>query len=382
VTEGGHAPARARRRYDVDWLRVIGMAFVFLFHCARYFDAEGWHVKNPELAAGATVFVSWAVLWIMPLFFVLSGMSTRWSMRRRSVSEFVRSRAARLLVPFLLCTLVVWIPVQVWIERVTGGQFEGSFLEFYPHYFDGWYGFGGNFAWMGLHLWYLQMLFLFSILLLPVFLAARSAGAERALRVCADALARPGAVLLLAAPLIAVELWVSRHPETIGMRAFGGWSPFVYVVFFLLGYLLVTDPRYRGATERTRWVALVVTVASTVLVSLDYWGPIDLSYVAFYSARTLAAWSLLVAMLGFAGRHLDVDSPHLAYANEGILPFYILHQTVIVVLGYAILDWAASPVVKYLVLAAGSLAIIVTIYELGVRRHDVARRLMGMRRRR
>ena len=36
------------RRYDIDWLRVVAILAVFLYHCARFFGPEGWHLKNAE----------------------------------------------------------------------------------------------------------------------------------------------------------------------------------------------------------------------------------------------------------------------------------------------------------------------------------------------
>ncbi|MCL4517408.1 MAG: hypothetical protein M1379_17815 [Firmicutes bacterium] len=74
----------------------------------------------------------------------------------------------RLAVPWALVVFIL-SPHQVYIERLTHRQFSGSFAGFLPHYFDGWYGIApnGNFAWMGLHLWYLLFLFLFSTVTLP-----------------------------------------------------------------------------------------------------------------------------------------------------------------------------------------------------------------------
>ena len=137
---------------------------VFLFHCARYFDNEGWHVKNPQSDEVISFFVLFLSQWIMPLFFILSGISTYYMLSFRKTGAFIKSRFTRLLVP-LIFGIFVLIPPQVYIERVSNNQFMGSFFEFYPHYFDGFYAFGGNFAWMGLHLWYLEMLFVFSLLL-------------------------------------------------------------------------------------------------------------------------------------------------------------------------------------------------------------------------
>ena len=83
---------KRERRYDIDWLRVLAMFSVFLFHCARYFDHEGWHVKNPQLSLGFSVFVGILVQWIMPIFFVLSGMSSRFALDFRSAGQFLGER--------------------------------------------------------------------------------------------------------------------------------------------------------------------------------------------------------------------------------------------------------------------------------------------------
>ena len=231
-----------------------------MFHCARYFDTQGWHVKNPRSDEILSFFVLFLAQWIMPLFFILSGISTYYMLSYRKTGQFIKSRFTRLLVPFIFGTLTL-IPPQVYIERVSQHQFTGSFFEFYPRYFDGFYAFGGNFAWMGLHLWYLQMLFV-------------------------------------------------------------------------------------------------------------------------YSLRALNSWFWLIAIFGFAGRHFTTHNRFLGYANEAVLPFYILHQTIIVTIGFYIIDWSAGVYFKFLVLCVASFGSICIIYELLVRRISILRFLFGLKLRR
>jgi hypothetical protein len=82
--------------------------------------------------------------------------------------QVYRDKVLRLLVPLVvdIFTHSIW---QLYLENITQGRFSGTFFEFLPHYFDGLYGFGGNLAWMGVHLWYLEMLFVYCLALLPLF---------------------------------------------------------------------------------------------------------------------------------------------------------------------------------------------------------------------
>ena len=365
-----------KRYYDIDWLRVIGMLLIFSFHCARFFNYEDWQVKNARLDFGMSVYVAVLDQFIMPLFFILSAMAVYYALARRTRTEFLRERASRLLVP-LVVGIFTHIPVQVYIERLTHGEFSGSFWAFLPHYFDGWYGFGGNFAWMGLHLWYLLMLFLFSWLLLPLFQRLRAA--QSFTTRLADIFSRSVTVYLFFIPIMLMELLVGLSPETIGRRDFGGWSPLTYLVIFLMGYLLVTDERYRPAIERLRWVSLAL---AGTLLAVEY--TLEMNGTSIYAyllapLRTLNTWAWLLAFLGFAGQTLNFTNGFLRYANQAVLPFYILHQSVIVVIGFFIRDWAWPVFPKYLFLVAVSFAIIMLLYEFLVRRIGLLRTLFGMK---
>lgn len=143
---------KPERSHYIDWIRILGMVTIFFYHCGRFFDLEDWYVKNNVLSPGITIILAVLVWWMMPLFFMVSSVSSYYSLNRRSPKQYLNERFKRLIIPFIFGTFVVIVPVQVYIERVTHGQFTGSFIEFYPHYFDGLYAFGGNFAWMGLHL--------------------------------------------------------------------------------------------------------------------------------------------------------------------------------------------------------------------------------------
>jgi hypothetical protein len=102
-------------------------------------------------------------------------------------------------------------------------------------------------------------------------------------------------------------------------------------------------------------------------------------YFAGSALHGLVAWFWIVAVTGFAVAFLGRGNRFLAYANEAVLPFYILHQTVIVFIGFNIAGWRAAIAVKYVLLAALSFAAIMLLYEFLIKRISIMRFLFGMR---
>jgi glucan biosynthesis protein C len=385
TAQAGGSP-ELTRRYDVDWLRVLGMMMVFVFHCSRFFDTEGWHVKSPRTTPAVTMFVFIAVQWMMPLFFILSGIGAYHSLAHQRWPQFLVSRVKRLVVPLVFGIFVVIAPWQVYLERVSHGQYSGSFWNWYWHdYFHGWYD-RGNFAWMGIHLWYLEFLFVFSMLALPLFLWLRSLSGTRVTAALTRFLSKPGAIFLLALP-IAVMTFIAETPaikrSILGNTGFGGWSLLPYFVMLIIGYLLATNEELARTMERQRLVGLATALGTFALGYILYKGTEPWSWfpraLVMCPLRGLLCWSGLVAICGFAGRHLRFRNHFLKYTNEAVLPFYILHQTVILTIGYYVVRLQTSLWLEYLLIAVSSLAVIMALYELLIRRVDVLRVLFGMK---
>jgi peptidoglycan/LPS O-acetylase OafA/YrhL len=364
------------REYDIDWLRVLAMGVVFLFHCVRYIDPVMWHVKNDQTSPTVFVFVLFAMQWMMPLFFVLAGFGTYRALTARGIGAFVRRRVPRLLVPLFLGALVLG-PPQVYIERVTQGQYVGSFTEFVSGpYFRGIYGMGGNLALTGVHLWYLTWLLVFTLITLPLLwmLVRRGQGI---LSAAARVLSRPGAILVPA-----VLIWLAEAGS--GWRGLlwreTSWFLLTYLCLFALGFLLGMDNRWRQVMQRQRYLALglaVVTLAGVWLYWMQDGTPREVRMLALL-LRSINAWCWLVAILGFGRAHLRFTHPALRYANEAVLPFYILHQPVIVLLGYAMRLWPLPIGLKFLLLTFVSLVVTLSLYEWAVRRAAGLRFLFGM----
>jgi len=378
------------RRHDVDWLRVLAMMAVFLFHCGRFFDTEDWHVKSDRTSVAVSFLtLIIAVQWMMPLFFVLSGISTYHSLSVQNWRQFLGARFKRLAVPLLFGIFVVIAPYQVYLERLSHGQYSGSFWSFYPHYFDGWYAFGGNFAWMGLHLWYLEALLVFSVITLPLLLVLRSRAGDRLLQTLSTTMRVPGTIFLLAIPIALMEFFANSAALTnfagglFHQRGFGGWSLLPYLAIFILGFTLARGRETTEAIERHRIAAAVVAL---VTFGLGYFfikvRGLPETSVGFALIRGVLCWSCLVAICGFGARHLQSSNRFLKYANEAVLPFYILRQTVILAIGYHVIRLGAPLWLEYAIIVVTSFAATIAFYELLIKRLSVLRFLFGMKPRR
>lgn len=366
------------RQYYLDWLRVLSIFLVFVYHSLRIFGNEGFHINNATAHASIDNLGIVLTSLGMPLIFLVAGASAYFSLNKYTPGRYLKDRALRLLVPFA-AGLLTHIPILVFLERVNHEQFSGTYLEFLPHYFDGLYGFGGNFAWMGLHLWFLMMLFVYTLISLPLLMGLRRG---HILEKIGQFLAKSGMIYLLAVPLVLLS--VRLHPDTFGIRVFGGWNVFTYLLFVLYGFILVAYDGLRVQIERDRWLSLAAAVAllmwgTAIWAGGGYPAYGTLRYLLFFTVQSVGAWCGLLAIWGFSIRYLNFGTLGLYLANEAVLPFYVLHQTVLIIVGYFVVQWAIADWLKFIVIFAGSLGIIAGLYWFLIRPFNAMRFLFGMR---
>jgi glucan biosynthesis protein C len=365
------------RQYYIDWLRIIATIGIFLFHNSRAYDYGDWHIKNAQTTLGATQFIEFMNIWMMPLFFILSGASVYYSLKSRSTGTFLKERFFRIMIPWLVTGIFVMAPPQVYLERLSHGQFNGNFLQFIPHYFDGMYAFGGNFAWMGLHLWYLMLLSFFSVILLPLFSSRAGTGVSLAQSIAVK-LGKPWVLPLLWVP-VAVTALLSMAIGLSWTEQMGSWDILSYAMLFMLGYVLFASPGLQEAVRNQGgWFLLAAVVFSALHLVLKF--SIRPGFYEDIDVRLFATWGWIVGLLWLGGRLLNFTNRFLAHVNEMVLPFYILHQTVIVIVAYFVVQTGLAIPLKYAITAIISFAVIVALYELLVRRIGVLRFLFGMRR--
>ena len=380
-------PSPRDRRHELDALRILAVLALLLYHASRPFDTEVWHVKNLERSLGLELFGNLLTPWRLPLLFMISGLGTYYALGFRSAWLYARERLGRLLLPLAFGMVVVITP-QVYVERISVGMpdrmsprdFHGSYLDFYPHYFEGVYP-GGNFSWH--HLWFLAYLLTFSLFALPLLRYLRSPkGRHWPVRL--SSWVRPGRrIFLVAFPLALIHIALrGRFPSTHALVG-DWWNLAHYGLLFLLGSVLLPQPAFKEAVEANRRVGAVLFVIAVVLrlavvPLLAPIAPYSIAYGALLTLRAVIEWSALVAVIGYAGMYLGRPSRLLRYGGARVYPFYIWHQTVIVVVAYFVLGWPMGPWAKFALISAISLVLTVALCE-AVGLTPLTRRLFGMK---
>jgi len=337
----------------------------------------------------------------MPLFFVLSGAAVVLSKGPDKPGKFIKSRFLRLLIPLIFIGTFIINPLYVYIERLFNGETTSGFFQWYPQYFDGFYGFGGNFVPLGqgTHLWYLQFLFIYSLILLPLFVPSKKRGTSFLARLSVH-FEKPWALFLLFLPIAAIAATFEMFGLG-GARIMGGWDPISYLLFFSYGYLIFSNAKIGETIKKYSPIYLAVAIILTALLLDTHFGfilkvpgltrhdvlndgallPLNQSmWVTVQAFRGLIAWCWIIGLLGLGHRFLNFNNKFLAYANEAVLPFYILHHTVIYIIGYYVIQWDMNVGGKFLVISIASFTIIMAIYEMLIRHINLLRFLFGMKR--
>ena len=375
----------SNRRYELDWLRVLAILVVFLYHSTRFFNLGDWHVKNVNTYVWVEIWNIFATRWMMPLFFIISGASLFYAIGRSGgFSRFYVDKFLRLMIPVLFAS-VTHSALQVYLERLTHGQFSGSFFSFLPEYFNGVYlgiGMPGNFAYHGMHLWYLFFLFIYGLICYPLFIWLK-AGGRKILNRITSLFAMPGLIYLwFALPFLIMKALI---PQSVLDAGSGGWGFLYYIWFLISGFLIVSSDRLQRVIKNQRRISLLLGVVLMSALLYQLFSPSRVIFQArmsdwiypllFFSS----AWCWLFAIFGFGMRYLAFDRPVLRYANEGVLPFFILHQTVLLGVGYFIMTWEINDVLKWAIVFTSSFIIIIALYTLLIRKFDLFRFLCGMK---
>ena len=383
-----------KRLHYLDWLQVLAVLGVFLFHAVHPFDdLADWHIKNLEKSVLATFYAGFFNLWGMLFFFLMAGATSWFSLRRRSVGRYVRERIQRLLIPFIIGAIVL-TPFQAYYEARHKGWWEGdSFIEFIfsaeaRNYFYTEYNtltFGPEiFGVIGYHLWFVAFLFAFSIIALPIFTWLIGDSGKRVATSFARLSDWRGGLLIFVFPLILIRFILQPY-----FPQYTGWSDFtIMLAFFICGYIIIADERFSKAIWRDWGLHLILgiictmfffSIAAGVPVGKWMYSPGTPGFYVSWFLHSINAWCWTMVIFYIGMRFLHFTNNILRYSREASYPFFFFHQPVIIFIAFYVVQWQVGLPIKILAAVLGSFVLIVVIYELIVRRLNPVRALFGMK---
>ncbi len=238
------------------------------------------------------------------------------------------------------------------------------------------------------HLWFIENLFYLSVLSIPLVLFVRSKHAALCKNAITVFTSKRLGMFAFVLPLIIIKI-VTKHYYPEDDKAITNLSSTLfYGYFFVMGILFAGTPTVWESLKKYRKTNLLLTVMAILVFYAYYFIPNDIAssywelstrWCIWYGVSALVSWSVICTLLGYGQIWLSKPSALLTKCNEAIYPFYILHQTVLIVIGYYVIQQPWNIPVKLLVLALSSFIVIVFIYRYIVYPFKILRFLFGMK---
>ncbi|CAN5496948.1 hypothetical protein BH23BAC1_BH23BAC1_48850 [soil metagenome] len=374
------------RQNYLDWLRILAIFGVLVYHSARPFITDDpWHINNETTSNLLMEFNFFMSRFRMHLLFFISGAITIYIIRKKSTFSFVGLRAKRLLIPVVVGMFFI-VPPQIYFERLTQG-FEGNFFDLYRSVFHFVPYPEGNLSWH--HLWFIVYLALYNILLAPFFTWSASDKGKiwvEKLKFFAEG---RKIYWLIVPSVIWFSYTVLHFPQTHNLIQDPAY--FVYwLLFLLVGYLCMLQPALMDSLERNRKTSLSIAFLMIIGINALRWNGFEWHEWVndwsnhpltplFIAKQPINSWFWVFAIVGYGKRYLNKPHASLPYLNEAVYPFYILHQTVIVVIGYYVIQVSESIGMKFLFITILTLMLSLGIYHLYIKPFNFMRMLFGLK---
>lgn len=376
------------RLFFLDWVRIIAFLVLIFYHVGMYYVTWDWHVKSPFASDTLESYMMLSSPWRLGLLFMISGVASSFMLAKMRAAAFIGQRSWRLLVPLAFGMLVI-VPPQPYFEVIEKFAYQGSYLDFMRLYLHNYRGFvtgpgthlvlpTWNHLWFVAYLWVYTLVFAALVLALGARLDALSQRLARLL-VGWKLFVLPLAVLAAARILL-----LSDFPQTHALA--GDWySHAMYFFLFLLGAVLAGQRAFWERLDAARWHGLAIALACWALLKIYFSLPDDVAPTAHMAwlqplQRTVYAlceWSPIIAVCGFAHRHLNFDSAARRYLAQAVFPVYIVHQTLIVSMAHALKPVRFAPGIEGILLVVLTITISFGIFEV-VRRCPPLQPLFGL----
>jgi len=370
----------------LDWIRVAAFFVLILYHVGMFYVTWDWHVKSDHAGHALEPAMMLVNPWRLTLLFLVSGAATRFMADKMPAGALAGRRTIRLLIPLVFAMAVI-VPPQSYYEVVEKIGYSGTYLAFWARYLAGDPGFCDADGCLSLptwnHLWFVVYLLAYTLLLSLALAVARGPLLQLGAFLSRN-LRGPGLLVWPILFLAGARLGLFPYFE-VNHAFVGDWyNHAVSFAAFLFGFLVMKDGNIAAECIRLRHIALGLFLAAFALYASYVWAyraddavPPEALRIVMRVVYAVDQWAAIVAVLGYGARHLTRDTPLLRTLTEAVFPFYIAHQTIIVVAGHQL------KALHLPALAEGALLVSITIagcwltYEIA-RRSGPLRPLLGL----
>jgi peptidoglycan/LPS O-acetylase OafA/YrhL len=343
------------RRYDIDWLRVIAIGLLILYHIGIAFQPWGvfiGFIQNDKSLESLWIPMSMLNIWRIPLLFFVSGMGVCFAMRKRDWRQLILERTRRILLPFVFGILFL-VPIHIVIWQ-----------KYYRQ--DLTYSIQPS------HLWFLANIFIYVVLLLPLFYYLKRNRNSKIHHWIQNLFRNPLGLLLVILPFMIEALVV--NPETYETYYMTLHGFLLGLLAFLFGFIIILSGNSFWTTvSKWRWLLLVVAVSLFLLRFFNY----ELKAPNYLLAVESNVW--IFSLFGFGYKYLNRPGKTLRYLSQGAYPIYIIHMIFLYIGTYLVVPLDLSTVVKFLLVVLISFLGCFIFYELVIRRIGLLRPLFGLK---
>jgi glucan biosynthesis protein C len=345
---------KTERRHDIDWLRVIAIGLLLIYHIAIVF--QPWALFIAFIKSNDSLEALWTPMtmlnvWRIPLLFYVSGMGLFFAMRKRNWKQLIIERTKRILLPLAFGVLAI-APLHMFIFQ----KFYNLPLGYYPH--------------QG-HLWFLGNIFVYVILLSPLFYFLKKNENGKIKKTLSKIMSNPSIPLLISLFFIIEVMLVKPQQFALYAQTWHGF--FNGFLAFLLGFILVYSGKSFLETV-LKWRGLYIGIAIIMYsIRLVVFGTEAPGYLMAIESNF---W--IFGIFGFAYKYLNKPSTILNYLSQAAYPIYIIHMFVLYAGAMFIVPLEIPVMLKFLSIVAFTGLVCYLIYEFLIRRSGFLKPLFGL----
>ncbi|MEP4892035.1 MAG: acyltransferase family protein [Aliiglaciecola sp.] len=379
----------ASRRYDIDWLRNLAFFILIFYHIGMYYVLDwGWHIKSEHTFRWLQEVMILTNTWRMSLLFFISAMALSLIEKRYSIKRLMALRTNRLFVPLIFGMFVIVAP-QVYVEARSQNLIEEGFGAFWLAYINPntellkeHQSIIGLLTWN--HLWFLPYLWIYSL----IVLAFRPLLAKIISARFFQNIPFPVAFISIVAGLLLIYLTLRLdYPTTHDLT--NDWYNHAKSFFiFVFGYIFAQQIGWWNKVVSKRRGFLCLAILGYGFIVADRNGAFTWLAEQYQSSLLVRGiygtifivnlWAWIFSLVGYAGQYLNRPANVITYANGAVLPWYMFHQTLIVVIAWYIKPYMLPTLFDFLIILLGTTLGCVIGYEL-VKRTVITRWLFGLK---